>query len=184
MKFSDVTLTIPTRGDVDLEPILSLLPDFADVIVWDNSERDDLGIFGRYQAIEEAKTDVIATQDDDLIVLCWDEILAAHHPGRLTVNYPEPWDIPWVARGAIFDHYLPADAFGVYLDAYPFDRDFTHHQCDAVFGLLSRDVQVIDYGSVDLEHGFAPGRVSTSPGWYDDKRPLVQARCQELLCLR
>ena len=180
MKFSDVTLTIPTRGDVDLEPILSLLPDFADVIVWDNSVEHDDGIFGRYSAINRAKTNVIATQDDDLIVLCWDEILAAYQPGVLVCNYPEPWDIPWVARGAIFDRELPARAFVRYLMDFPCDRDFTHYQCDAVFGLLADEVVVIDHGSVDLPHGFADGRVSTSPGWYDHRRPLIQARCAAL----
>ena len=180
MKFSDVTLTIPTRGDVDLDPILSTLPDFADVIVWDNSVRKDFGIYGRYKALGLAKTGVIATQDDDVIVTCWDDILAAYKPATLTVNYPQPFDVPWVARGAIFDRDLPDRAFRRYWRTHRFDREFTHHVCDAVFALLTRDVTVIDGGSEDLPHGFDEGRVSTSKGWYDDKRPKVIERCLAL----
>lgn len=181
LAFEDVTLTIPTRGDVDLSPILDSLPPFGQVIVWDNSVRSDLGIFARYAAVYGAEKKVIATQDDDLIVTCWDEILAAYSPGRLTVNYPEPWDIPWVARGAIFDRHLPASAFCRYFRSFPFDRYFTHYACDGVFSLLTPDVNVIDVGSVDLSYGFDGGRVSTSPGWYDEKRPLIQRRCEEVL---
>lgn len=180
MKPSDVTLTIPTRGDIDLAPILDTLPDFAAVIVWDNSQRHDYGIFARYAAITLAPTEVIATQDDDLIVTGWDELLADYQPGVLVCNYPAPWDIPWVARGAVFDRDLPDRAFARYLDRFPFDKYFTHHACDGVFSLLTDDVRVVDYGSEDLPHGFANGRVSTTPGWYDLRRPLIQQRCQEV----
>ncbi len=176
----NVSAVIPTRGDVDLAPILESLP-FRDVVIWDNSKRPrDYGIYGRYAAIREAKYPVVVTQDDDLIVTCWLDLLDAYQPGWLTVNYPEPWDIPWVARGAIFDCDLPGRAFQRYLARFPFDRYFTHSACDGVFALLTQRVQVIDEGSVDLPHGFAPGRVSTSPGWYDGLRPLIQQRCAEL----
>src|ERR1700749_2308290 len=107
---SDVSCVIPTRGDVDLSQILEALP-FDDIIVYDNSERDDVGLYGRYAAIEYAANDVIVTQDDDVLVTCWDQLLAAYEPGVLTVNYPEPWDIPWVACGGVFDRELPGLAF-------------------------------------------------------------------------
>jgi hypothetical protein len=174
----NVSCVIPTRGDVDLSPILETLP-FDDVIVWDNAEREDLGIYARYAAIAEAKHDIVVTQDDDVIVTCWPELLAAYEPGILTVNYPEPWDIPWVARGAIFDRDLPARAFDRYWAAYPDDDLFRRYVCDAAFALLT-PTRVIDEGSVDLPHGFADGRVSTSPGWYDDRRPEIQRRCLQL----
>jgi len=180
MRPQDVTLTIPTRGDVDLEPILSMLPPFAAVIVWDNSALEDLGIYGRYAAMELADTDVVATQDDDLVVADWARVLAEYRPGQVLCNYPQPWDIPWVARGAVFDSWLPAASFTRYLDSYPFDEYFTHHACDGVFTLLADEVRVVDYGSTDLPHGFAPGRVSTQTGWYDERRPLIQQRCNEL----
>lgn len=174
-----VSAVLVTRGDVDMTPILDTLP-FDDVIIWDNSVGPDLGIYGRYAAIAEAAHDVIVTQDDDLIVTDWDSILAAYQPGVLTINYPQPWDIPWVARGAVFDRDLPSAAFGRYLASYDFDRLLTHRICDAVFALLTDQVNVIDVGSEDLPHGFHAGRVSTSEGWYDRDRPEAQRRCQAL----
>lgn len=173
-----VTACLVTRGDCDMTAILDTLP-YDEVIVWDNSQREDLGIYGRYAAITEATHDVIYTQDDDLLVTCHQDLLDRYEPGRLLVNYPQPWDVPWVARGALFHRDLPQLAFDRYLAVHPFDRLFTHHGCDAVFALLTPSV-VIDRGSVDLPHGFADGRVSTSPGWYDEKRPEMQRRCHEL----
>jgi hypothetical protein len=177
VKASEVTLCIPTRGDVDLQPILATLPDFAQVIVYDNSNLPDLGIYARYAAGDMASTRVLATQDDDLVVTDWEAVLDEYEPGVLVCNYPEPWDIPWVARGAVYDCNLPALAFGRYMEHYTFDRYFTHFACDGIFGLLSKHVKMCDYGSTDLPHGFASGRVSTSPGWYDGHRPLIQQRC-------
>lgn len=179
LRASDVSCVIPTRGNVDLAPILDGLP-FEDVVVYDNSKRDDRGIFARYAAIREAKNPVIVTQDDDVLVTCWHELLAAYEPGVLTVNYSEPWDIPWVACGAVFDCDLPGRAFGRYLAAHPFDHLFTHRICDAVFALLTGDVRVIDHGHQDLPHGLEEGRISTGGGWYDRDRPEAQRRCAAL----
>lgn len=179
MQANRVSACLVTRGNVDLTPILDSLP-FADVVVWDNSQREDLGIYGRYAAIAEVKHRVVVTQDDDLTVSNWPAILDAYEPGVVTCNYPEPWDIPWVARGAIFDSELPERAFERYLAVHPFDRDFTHFMCDGVFTLLS-ETKVIDEGSLDLPWCDDPGRVSTEPGWYDARRPLIQSRCAALV---
>lgn len=176
---SDVSAVLVTRGDVDLAEIIESLP-YDDIVVWDNSKRTDHGIYGRYAGIREAKNPIIYVQDDDLLVTCHEKLLAAYQPGVLTVNYPQPWDIPWVARGGIFDSDLPGKAFGRYLAAYPFDRYFTHYACDGIFALLTDQVEVIDEGSVDLPASLRPGRVSTSPGWYDNYRPLIQERCNPL----
>lgn len=178
---SEVTLIIPTRGDVDLSEILENLPDFADVIVADNSKQEhDFGIYARYAVIPNSTTPVVATQDDDLVVDNWEAVLAEYEPGVLVCNYPEPWDIPWVARGAVYDVGLPGLAFHRYLERFPLDRYFTHFACDGVFGLLTEKIKMCDHGSRDLVHGFDPGRVSTSPGWYDGMRPLIQQRCNQL----
>lgn len=174
----NVSAVIVTRGDVDLTPILDTLP-YPDIVIWNNQERPDQGIYGRYAAIPEAKHDVIYTQDDDVLVTCHDQLAARYQPGRLLVNYPQPWDIPWVSRGALFHRDLPNLAFRRYWSVYPCDRYFTHYACDGVFALLTPHT-VIDEGSEDLPHGFADGRVSTSPGWYDDKRPEIQRRCSTL----
>lgn len=178
MRPRDVSCVIPTRGNVELEPILDSLP-FRDVIVWDNSQRDDLGIYGRYAAIAEARHNVIVTQDDDLIVSDWQAVLDEYEPGVLFCNYTEPWDIPWVARGAVFDAELPELAFDRYLAVHPLDNDFTHFMCDGIFGLLTPH-RVHDHGSVDLPWANDPGRVSTAGGWYDNRRQLIQSRCAAL----
>jgi len=173
-----VSACLVTRGDLDLTPILDTLP-YDDIVVYDNSKREDAGIYGRYLATLEAKHDVIYTQDDDLLVTCHTELAAAYKPGVLTVNYPEPYDIPWVARGALFDRWLPALAFARYFAHHPKDTYFTHYACDGVFALLT-PTRVVDHGSVDLPAGFRDGRVSTSPGWYDEKRPEIILRCEEI----
>lgn len=162
-----------------MQPILDTMPSDWEVLIWDNSEREDLGIYGRYAAIADASNDIIYTQDDDLLVTCFAQMLEAYESGKVLCNYPKPWDIPWVARGALFHRDLPDEAFGRYFEVYPYDRYFTHAACDGIFTLLS-DCKVVDYGSTDLPHGFDEGRVSTLPGWYDDRRPLIQARCAEL----
>ncbi len=179
MNAENVSAVIVTRGDVDISQIVESLP-FSDIVVYDNSQRRDQGIYGRYAGIREAKNEVVYVQDDDVLVSCFDELLAAYRPGVLTVNYPEPWDIPWVARGAVFDRDLPHVAFWRYDSMFERDHWFTHYGCDGVFALLTDRVNVVDFGSEDLPHGFAAGRVSTSPGWYDDKRPLIQERCDQL----
>ena len=177
-----VTVVIVTRGDCDLTPVLDPIKDAGlGFFVWNNLIERDEGIFGRYAAIGRLDRPVIATQDDDVVVTCWDKLLDAYEPGVLTVNYPEPWDIPWVARGSIFDRDLPKKAFTRYLAAYPYDRLFTHRICDAVFALLTENVNVIDEGSEDLPHGFHAGRVSTSGDWYTGDRLEAQRRCRELL---
>ena len=165
-----------------MTPILESLQTqgIEDILIWDNSKREDLGIYGRYAMIGEASHDVIVTQDDDVIVSDYAAILAAYEPGRLTVNYPEPWDVPWVACGSVFDATLPQAAFERYWTRWPCDRLFTHRICDAVFSLLT-NTNVIDVGYEDQPHGLVSGRVSTSNGWYDRDRPEGQRRCRELL---
>ncbi len=182
IRADEVTAILVTRGNVNVQPIIDTLP-YGDIIVWDNSQREDLGIYGRYAAIAEAEHGVIYVQDDDLIVHGHDQLLADYEPGVLTVNYPQPWDIPWVARGAIFDAELPRRAFDLYLKAYEFDRDFTHYICDGIFGLHT-DHKSVDHGSTDLPYCNDSGRVSTEPGWYDHRRDLIPKRCGVLNHLR
>lgn len=85
----NVSVVIPTRGDVDLKPILQSLPEEWEVVVYDNGrgcvskrvmsgllarvitgkgELPDLSVYARYAAIEYAEGDLIFTQDDDCVV--------------------------------------------------------------------------------------------------------------------
>ncbi len=154
----------------------------GDIVIYDNSKRSvDMGIYGRYAAIAEAKNKVIVTQDDDVIVSDYKSILAKYEPGKLVVNYPQPYDVPWPSAGSVFDKGLPQAAFDRYFELWPIDHLFTHKVCDCVFSMLTPFVIVMDVGYEDLPHGYAPGRVSTSEGWYDRDRPEGRRRCQEIL---
>ena len=81
----NVSAIIVTRGNVDLEPIITSLPIEWEILTWDNGagrlrgfspqraatlERPatDLSVYGRYAAIEFAANEVIYVQDDDCIV--------------------------------------------------------------------------------------------------------------------
>ena len=171
-----VSACLVTRGDCDMTPILESLKDqgITDIVVWDNSVEKDEGIFGRYCATSRVKNDVVVTQDDDVIVSDYAAILEAYEPGQLTVNYPQPYDVPWPSAGSVWDKHLPRLAFARYLKKWPYDHMFTHKICDAVFAMLTPDVVVLDVGYEDLPHGFHAGRVSTSEGWYDRDRPEGQ----------
>lgn len=175
----NVSAVLVTRGDVDMEPILASLP-YDDVVVWDNSERENSGIYGRYLAIAEAKHDVIYTQDDDLIFRHHAELQAAYKPGVMVVNRPSPYDIPWQGGGALFRRDLPQRAFERYWAKFPHDHYFRFFACDGIFALLTEH-EAVDLGWENREFADAPGRVSTSPGWWGGKRDEIQNRCAQLL---
>jgi hypothetical protein len=194
---SEVALTIPTRGDVDLEPILSSLPDFKEVLVWDNSKREDLKVYGRYQAIQETDAAVIATQDDDAIVP-WDAILAHYEPGRLVANMDKArWGPGWgypdstlVGWGAVFDRELPDIAFtrfGLYshrngaiawgtngMSTALFDRT-----CDVIFSALTPRT-IIDVGYRHLPWAEGPGRMWTSGPNHSKERDAMLDLCRQI----
>lgn len=81
----NVSVVIPTRGDVDITPITESFPSGWEVLVYDNgagvcrtysgrkwgvvaSDLPDLSVYARYAAIQYASHDLILTQDDDVIV--------------------------------------------------------------------------------------------------------------------
>ncbi len=179
-----VSVVIPTRGNVDMTEILLSLSDagFEDVIVWNNAERENLGIYGRFAAIEEATHDVIATQSDDVIVTHWDEILAEYEPGVTTINYPQEWagDIPWICCGTIFDKGTEKRVFDLYQTEWPLDDDLMFYIADGVFAELCLPRKVLAFPYQELPWANDSGRVSTSPGWYNGKRDLIRARCDLL----
>ncbi len=165
---------IPTRGDLDLDLIVSKMP-FDEVIVYDNSVREDMGLYARYAAIAEAKHDVIATQDDDLHVHDWRPLLDLYEPGRVAVNAREHWRsepwLAWVGCGAVFDRGLPFEAFAR-LNGHV-DEHFRAATCDAYFGVLTPFRRVL--GNVtDLPVGFAPGRIASTPGWGEVRSAAVE----------
>jgi hypothetical protein len=85
---SEVSAVIVTKGDVDLTPVIrssSLI--FPLICVYNNSTEDtDQMTYGRVVAAQRAPTDVIWSQDDDIIHTpeAQREIVAAYEPGVLT----------------------------------------------------------------------------------------------------
>jgi hypothetical protein len=129
----NVSAVIVTRGDVDLTQIIDSLTDagIPDVIVWDNSVREDVAVYGRYLGIEDAKHDLIYVQDDDVLHTPDGirEMIRAHDPeGNLVVfdgpdsyvtcNMPANFrkqsfyaEHALVGFGAVFHRDLPREAF-------------------------------------------------------------------------
>lgn len=174
----DVSAVLVTRGDVDLQPILDLIP-FDDVVIWNNSEREDMKTYGRHLAEAECKHDVIYHQDDDILFHDFDGLLAAYRPGRITANMPSPWyeDVGYEQKrqvmlggGSLIDRGLARKAFDKYLAEYPFDDDFITY-CDCIVGALTPSFRV-DLGFEVLPQATWPNRMSTTPGCWDRKHMM------------
>ena len=90
----NVSVVIPTRGDVDMAPVTESFPPEWEVLTYDNGAGvvrtwkgakwgvvadglPDLSVYARYACIECASHDLILTQDDDVIVSDPQAIVAA-----------------------------------------------------------------------------------------------------------
>lgn len=141
MTSDDITACLVTRGDVDMTPIVNTLP-YREVIIWDNSKREDWKCAGRYRALMDAMTDVVYFQDDDVLFTHHQELLAAYEPGMIVANWahgrnPAGYDdLPLVGAGALVDADLPWKALNKYLRVYPLDDAFLY-EADFISGALS-----------------------------------------------
>lgn len=142
MHFSDISAVIVTRGDVDLDPILKTLP-YEDIVIWDNSQRHDQKIFGRYAAIPEARNEIIYFQDDDVIFTEHEQLLAEYEPGKIVASMDAAWveagryhNLVLMGAGSLCQRDLPAQYLGRYLDNFPAD-DLFLYECDPILGTLA-----------------------------------------------
>jgi hypothetical protein len=141
----EVTACLVTRGDVDISAILDSWPKSWQTVVWDNSVDRDAKVYGRYEAIDQAQTDVVFVQDDDCVLApeSFRELVANYKPGVITANMPEPFrahysDSCLVGFGAIFDRNLPWQSFSkMDVHDYPHQFEFT---CDVYFTALSEQL--------------------------------------------
>jgi hypothetical protein len=178
----DVSAVLITKGDVDLQPILDLIP-FDDIVIWDNSKRpEDMKTYGRHLAEAECKHDVIYHQDDDLLFKDFDGLMAAYEPGRITANMPSPWyetvgyDVKrqvMLGAGSLIDKGLAQQALDRYLAVYPFDDDFITY-CDCIVGALVPSHRV-DLGYEILPQATWDNRMSTVPGCWE-RKAMMDAR--------
>lgn len=201
MALVNVSVVIPTRGDVDMRPVVESLSMFDEVLVWDNSVREDLGVYGRYAMIEHARNDLILTQDDDVIVSDpqaivdrWrdacsvaaqgllyvdgiDEIAAGLH---LVANMPQEFrhdgykDSCLVGFGACFHRDTPARAFNRWTKGLQPDTEFEsfNRTCDIVFTALTPRV-LVDVPKTDLPYAHAPGRMWKQPGHVGERARML-----------
>ena len=178
-----VTAIVPTRGNVDMSGIIASLEDagYGQIIIADNSKLPiDLGIYARFQACYWAEHAVVYTNDDDVIFRKHAELLSRYQPGVLTTAYPQDYNIPWISTGAIFDKNLVKPTFDKYLARFEFDHFLTHKAADAVFCMLTPQVDVVPMEYEELAWAKDAGRVHTTDGWYERDRPEIWDRCMAL----
>lgn len=145
---SEVTACIVTRGDVELAPILEQLV-FDRVVVWNNRERADWKVAGRYWAALEADTEIVYWQDDDTIVPAATQyaLMAAFSDAGapdIVANWghgenPDGYDdLPLVCGGAVAWKAAAWDAICRYGSVHPLDESFMY-EADFVVGVLYRN---------------------------------------------
>jgi len=133
---------VVTRGDVDLSPVVSTLLHFDEVIVWDNSKRRDVSVYGRFLGAAEARNEVVYVQDDDCLVDSA-AVVAEYRPGVVSSNVPMARrafysdGVTLIGWGAIFDRAIAWDAFGRYWERFAADG-FFQRECDRIFTGLSK----------------------------------------------
>ena len=152
-----VSAVLVTRGDCDMGPVVRSMP-FDDVVVWDNSKRQDLKVYGRYRAaVELAKHDVIYVQDDDCLV----DVLrfaSAFRRGSVLCNMPEqkrpeyPGPVQLVGWGGMFEREAMY-ALDLYLKHFPKD-DLFLRECDRVLTGLNK-TRLTDTPFVHLDNAFS-----------------------------
>lgn len=170
MHTSDVSAVLVTRGDVDVSRILGALTVFNDVVVWDNSKREDWRLFGRYVALTECERDIVYFQDDDIYVppSTIEGLVAAYEPGVITANMSEGWaggrdmlDAVQVGAGAVLDRSIPGRAFAKYDTMFPRD-DLFYLYTDTLVAIPSR-IRRVDLPLEVLDWGYAPNRMNALP---------------------
>ena len=177
---------IVTRGNVGLTPVLESLPADWQQIVWDNSQREDLSVYGRYAAIENTDADRIYVQDDDCILPpeSFHGLLAAWQPGHVIANMPARFrehysDSCLVGFGAMFERDLPARAFGKFTLGYGIDRMlsavdvFFQRTCDVVFTTLTPRL-LVDVPYTDREFASDPDRMWKQPSHFLERRQMLE----------
>ena len=149
-----VSAVLVTRGNVDMSAIVESIEaaGITDIVIWDNSCRDDLACYGRYAGIAEAKHDHIYHQDDDLLAPVAD-VLRCYHPvrdrGAIVANNRVDEEWPLTGIGSVFHRDL-ADCFHAYIAEHGYDADF-FRVCDVVFAYTNPYRRVV-LGYEDLEN--------------------------------
>jgi len=181
----DVTAVLVTRGDVDLDEILDTLI-FDEVIVWDNSERPDWKVAGRYLAALESNTDLVYFQDDDTIVP--EETQLALLDEYTTQDIVANWghgddhggydDLPLVCGGAIANKSACWDAIWRYGAVHGLDQAFMY-ECDFVVGVLYDDWEHVHLPFEIRDVAYNGERLADEP-WQRDLKYELTTRARAI----
>lgn len=139
-----VAACLVTRGNVPMDDIIESIPEEWEVVVWDNSQREDLGVYGRYAAVTLTDAELIYVQDDDCVLdPAAFETFQTFTPALLLntiyTNMPERFrpyypDSCLIGFGAMFHRDLPGIAF----EKMNWDPPFFNLTCDVYFTALSK----------------------------------------------
>ncbi len=169
-----VAACLVTRGNVPMDDILDSIPDDMEVIVWDNSKNQDLGVYGRYAAIAMTDAELIYVQDDDAVLatdtiqtladtLASSTTLVANMPDRFRPHYT---DSCLVGFGAVFHRDLPQQAFDR-IPQIPADFNLV---CDVYFTALT------ERHLLDLPHTDQPWASNGDRMWKQKNHVPMRAK--------
>lgn len=192
----NVSAIVVTRGDVDLELILDSFPPEWEKIVWDNSKREDLSVYGRYAAIDEASGDVIYVQDDDC-VLAYPQAIVEQFAVPLwaradyvVCNMPQEFrhdfyqEHALVGFGAVFHRDAPRRAFERFAKWQALHSDLSeqvgpeadrrfHNTCDIVFTGLTPRI-LVDVPKTNLPWATDAGRMYLQPDHGPERARMLE----------
>jgi hypothetical protein len=183
-----VTAVLVTRGDQpEMMKRIQKSLIFDDVVVWDNSVREDRKTAGRYWALLEETKGIVYFQDDDVIVPTetqW-RLLETYMSGVVIANWghgenPAGYDdLPLVCGGAVLDAELPWEAANRYLEQWPLDEDFLYY-CDFAIGVLYEDFRHL-FLPFEIEMPVAqhPSRLCNQP-WAAEMKARVTNQARQV----
>ncbi len=176
MRVSGVLVTRGNQPD-GVRQILTTWP-FPERRVWDNSEREDLGVYGRWMCCRGARSHVCFFQDDDCLVPV--QALLDAYTGTMLLNVPED-ESALVGWGAVLDRREAERAFDLYLAHFPFDDYVTRFADFIVTSLVPHER--IDLGHTDFPWATDPDRLYHRTDHYEGQEE-VRERCKTLLSLQ
>lgn len=217
----NVSAIIVTRGDVDLAPILDSLPADWERVVWDNGAGHvtvdgaivvsldrawpgDVGVYGRYAAIEAAEGELIYVQDDDVVVsdpeaieTAWVAMRNTNEVGALprhrdplgfvVCNMPPEFRHDFYAEhalvgfGAAFHRDAPARAFqrfelagSTWRDGASADRLDMFHRTCDVVFTALTPRILVDVPKINLPYAEADYRMYRQPGHQAERSRMLE----------
>ena len=184
-----VSACLVTRGDLPwmIDRIRDSLLEYDEVIVWDNSKRENFMTAGRFAAMYEARNEVCYVQDDDVIVPPETQValLAAYEPGMTVANYGHGsndggyGDLPLVCGGGLMHVSQVAEAVERYVDHYQFWGRDEDAYIDFLVGVQVPFKQIHEPFHINYTVAQHASRLVNQP-WAADAKARVTNRARAL----